>query len=193
MFSRVLSIGDCSLTLHSLTGQHRTISACCPLSDRLTPDSIKTSLSDVWAWTQRRKRNIQFNLVPPGVPKCVVGQNPQASSDRQHEEPGGSPGRWQALLPRSTARNLAHAFVSRVAGRATWPIPDQEGAKRVSVIYLHAQTYVNVKSEPWSAPRDDSCIGFKEPIESRCQIGSVCIRILINKANNCKAASIKSN
>jgi len=34
------------------------------------------------------------------------------------------------------------------------------------------------KSEPWSAPRDDSCIGFKEPIESRCQIGSVCIRIL---------------
>src|SRR6185503_5148064 len=28
------------------------------------------------------------------------------------------------------------------------------------------------KSEPWSAPRDDSCIGFKEPIESRCQIGS---------------------
>ena len=32
-------------------------------------------------------------------------------------------------------------------------------------------------SEPWSAPRDDSCIGFKEPIESRCQMGSVCIRM----------------
>src|SRR6185369_10041256 len=28
------------------------------------------------------------------------------------------------------------------------------------------------KFEPWSAPRDDSCISFKEPIESRCQIGS---------------------
>ena len=33
------------------------------------------------------------------------------------------------------------------------------------------------KSEPWSAPRDDSCIGFEEPIESRCQTGSDCIRI----------------
>ena len=49
------------------------------------------------------------------------------------------------------------------------------------------------KSEPWLAPRDDSCIGFKEPIEYRCQIGSVCIQMLMNKANNCKAASIKSN
>ena len=42
------------------------------------------------------------------------------------------------------------------------------------------------KSELWLAPRDDSCIGFKEPIESRCQIGSVSIRILMNKANNYK-------
>ena len=170
MFSRVLSIWRLLIDLHSLTGQHRTLSACCPLSGWLTPNSIKTSLSDVWAWTQRRKRNIQFNLVPPGVPKCVVGQNPQASSDRQHEEPGGRQGTGRHCSLGQQPAIWHTPFVSRVAGRATWPIPDQEGAKRVLVIYLHAQTYVNVKSEPWCF---SDCIGCKEPIESRCWIRPV--------------------
>jgi hypothetical protein len=66
-------------------------------------------------------------IVPPDVPECVVGQNPPTSSDRQHEEPGGSRDCWWAPVPRSTARDLAHALASELLGVPPDLVPDQEG------------------------------------------------------------------
>jgi hypothetical protein len=57
----------------------------------------------------------------------VVGQNRPTSSDRKHEEPGGSRDCWWAPVPRSTARDPAHALASGLLSVPPELVPDQEG------------------------------------------------------------------
>jgi hypothetical protein len=57
----------------------------------------------------------------------VVGRNPSASSDRQHEEPGGSRDCWWVPVPRSTARDPTHILASGSLGVPPDLVPDQEG------------------------------------------------------------------
>jgi hypothetical protein len=74
----------------------------------------------------------------------VVDQNPPASSDRQHEEPGGSRDCWWAPIPQSTAQDLAHDLASGLLGVSPDLVPDQEGLEGIYVSFLHVQTRVNV-------------------------------------------------
>jgi hypothetical protein len=85
-----------------------------------------------------------MKIVPPGVPECVVRQNPPASSDRQHEEPGGSQDCWWALVPQSTAQDPAHDLASGLLGVPPDLVPDQEGIKVIHISFLHAQKRINI-------------------------------------------------
>jgi hypothetical protein len=94
-----------------------------------------------------------MKMVPLGVPECVVGQNPPASNDRQHEEPGGSRDCWWDPVPRSSARDPAHDLASGLLGVPPDFVLDQEGAEVIYVSFLHAQTRVNI------SPSYDQLIG----------------------------------
>ena len=81
-------------------------------------------------------------------------------------------GTLAGTAPSSTARNSStrHGLWSRRACHLTYT---RSGRCECACNDLPAYTNTwKRKSEPWSAPRDNSCIGFKESIESWCQIGS---------------------
>jgi hypothetical protein len=81
---------------------------------------------------------------------AVVGQNPSARSDRQHEELGGSRDCWWAPIPRSMARDPAHELASGLIGVPPDLIPDQKGVEVIYVSFLHAHTHVNISpSRDW--------------------------------------------
>jgi hypothetical protein len=87
-----------------------------------------------------------MKMVPPGMPECVVGQNPPASSDRQHEEPGGSRDSWWAPVNRSSARDPVHDLASGLLGVPPDLVPDPEGVEAIYISFLHAQTRINISS-----------------------------------------------
>jgi hypothetical protein len=60
----------------------------------------------------------------------IVGQNPPASSDREHKELGGSRDCWWAPVRRSMARDPAHVLASGSLGVPPDLVPDQEGVMR---------------------------------------------------------------
>jgi hypothetical protein len=91
-----------------------------------------------------------MKMVPLGVPECVVGRNPPASSDRQHEEPGGFRNCWWAPIPRLMARNPAYVLAS---GLQACHLTLYLIRKVLYVSFLHAQTHVNI------SPSRDRLIG----------------------------------
>jgi hypothetical protein len=90
---------------------------------------------------------------PTGRARMCCRSKPIMSSNRKHEESGGSRDCWWAPVPRSTAKDPAHDLVSGLLGVPPDLVPDQEGAEVISVSFLHAQTRSNI------SPSRDRLIG----------------------------------
>ena len=114
---------------------------------------------------------------PTGRARMCCRSKPTGEQRRATRRAGRLLGRWQALLPRrrpaipSRARRMCESRACHLTYTRSG------GCRRAPKQFPAYKDTCKHKSEPWSAPRDDSFIGFEEPIESRCQTGSDCIQI----------------
>ena len=99
---------------------------------------IRDGLRSLLQWTLLPRR-----VVPPGVPECVVSRNPPASSDGQHEEPGGcwGTGRHCSLVD---GPQFCHALGECVESRACHlTYARSGGCERAPNSFLRTKTRVN--------------------------------------------------